>query len=145
MRTDLPAPAWALTLIVLTAIVGAPLALGEDLSAEEEAAIMAKEDEAEVALSIDKKPPGSLSGRVQLKGDAVAETDAVVGMIAIQDRAYLLRLAKPDVLSQLQRFNGKTATVFGKIRMRGKYFIADSVQAPSPGSERSDRGRRSGM
>jgi hypothetical protein len=130
---------------VMTALGVAPLALAEDLSAEDEAAIMAKEDETEAALPLEKKPPGSLSGRVQLKGDAVAEADAVVGMLAVKDRAYLLRLGKPEVLAQLQRFNGKTATVFGKIRMQGKYFFAESVQAPVGAPPPMDRSRKSGM
>ena len=125
--------------------IAAPLLRAEDLSAEEEAAIMAQEEEAEAALPLDRKPPGSVSGRVQLQADAAEETGAVVGLLATQNRAYLLRLARPEVLPLLRRFNGQTVTVSGKIRMRGKYLIAESVQAPTPGVERTDRGKTSGM
>lgn len=132
-------------LTVLLLVVFAPLVRAEDLSADEEAAIMALEDETEAALPTHKKPPGSVAGRVQLKSDAVAEEGAVVGLLTAQDRAYLLRLSRPDVLPILQRFNGKTVTVMGKIRMQGKYLVAEGVQPPAPGIERKDRAIRSGM
>jgi hypothetical protein len=131
--------------VILLVLAAAPFARAEDLTVEEEAAIMAEEDEAEAALSIDKKPPGALSGRIQLNGDADMEADAVVGMLVVNGRGYMLRLSKPQLFPVFQRLNGKTAMVQGKVRMRGKYFIAEGILPPTPGVERPDRARRAGM
>jgi hypothetical protein len=130
-------------LVALIAMGGVWPVLAEDLSAEDEAAFMAQEEEAEAALPLNKKPPGSLSGRVQLNSEA--EENGVVGSFAAKDRAYQLLLAEPALLSQLQHCNGKTVVLQGKIRARGKYFVVEGIQLPTPGVPRTDREQRSGM
>jgi hypothetical protein len=130
-------------LVALIAMGGAWPVLAEDLSAEDEAAIMAQEEEAEAALPLNKKPSGSLSGRVQLNSEP--EENGVVGFFAAKDRAYQLLLAQPALLPQLQRYNGKTVVLQGKIRARGKYFVVEGIQVSVPGVPRTDREQRSGM
>lgn len=135
---------WALALaLVLSAAVGTVSGFAAD--ADDEAAIMAQEEKAEEELPLDKKPPGSLLGRVQLQNAPDDAENGVVGHFIVGTRGYLLRLARPEVWEQLRKHNGETVTLFGKVRMRGKYFIAEGLQISTPGVKRSDRSRRSGM
>jgi len=129
----------------LLALITVPMAVAEDLTAEQEAKIIAQEEKAEEQLPIDKKPPPGYTGRVVLSGEATDEVDTVVGMFVVERRAYQLRLGKKGLLTTLRAFNGKSLALAGKIRMRGKYFIVQEINIPAAGPKRVNRSRRSGM
>lgn len=131
--------------LFLAVFVFVPVLCAEDLAAEQEAAIIKQETEDEAKLPMDKAPPPGLSGRVQLNGDATDEADAVIGLFVVNGRGYQLRLGRTGLLAQLQPMNGKPATLIGKVRMRGKYFIVSGVDVPTPGPATVDRARKMSM
>jgi len=126
-------------------LIAVPMVSAEDLTDKQEAAIMEEEAKAEEALPMDKTPPPNLTGRVLLKGDATDEADTVVGMFVVKGRAYQLRLGQKGVLDKLKPLNGKIASLIGKVRMRGKYFIVTEVDVPAPGPPAVDRARKMSM
>jgi hypothetical protein len=145
MHSYPPKRRWPLILTFLLAVGFTAPVLGADLTPAEEAAIMEKEEKLEAELPLPEKPPGSLSGRIQLQKAFDDNLDTVVGLFVVGNHAYQLRLAQAKLWDQVRKHNGKTVTLFGKVRMRGKYFIADGLQVPSAGVKRGDRGRRAGM
>lgn len=122
-----------------------PSLRAEELTAEQEAAIMEEEAAAEEKLPMDQAPPPELTGRVHLNADATDEKDAVVGVFVVKERAYQLRLGQTGVLAKLKSNDGKTVTLVGKVRMRGKYFIVEELDTPVPGPAAVDRARRMSM
>jgi len=137
---------WRWPLIIAIGIASCPFpAFGAELSPKEEAAIMEEEDKREAELPMEKLPPGSLHGRLQLEKEPAGDPNTVVGQFIADKRVYQLRLEDPKLWDRLRTVNGKRVTLLGKIRMRGKYFIAHDVEIPVPGIRRTDRSRRSGM
>ena len=141
------APAqWLWPAIIVIGILCSHLPLfGAELSPKEEAAIIEEEDKAEAELPMEKLPPGSLHGRLHLEKEPAGDPNTVVGQFIADKRVYQLRLEDPKLWVRLRKVNGKSVTLLGKIRMRGKYFIAHAVEIPAPGIRRTDRSRRSGM
>ena len=76
--------------------------------------------------------------------DASAQPEGVVGTFTINGKDYLLKTVTPHLLGDLKKLNGKTVTLIGKIRVNGKYFIAQAVEVPLPGPPRVTRGKRGG-
>jgi hypothetical protein len=131
-------------LVAVFVLGGAWPVRAEEAGAEDEATIMEQEDQAEAALPIDKKPPDALSGSLQLNNE-LSEGDDIVGFFSVKGHAYQLRVSQRGLLPQLLRYNGKTVCLVGKVRVQGKYFIAEGIRVPTPGVPRTDRDKRSGM
>jgi hypothetical protein len=112
---------------------------------EDEAQIIAAEDAAEAALPMDKLPRMERVGLVALSTDELPADPTPlqnVGTFTSANVVYVLRVANPKLLDKLRRYDRKQATLLGKIRMRGKYFVVVDVPEKNPGTPRTDRASR---
>jgi hypothetical protein len=94
---------------------------------EVEAREAADEDEAEQALDSETLKK-LFEGKVSLySAQDTAERPDVVGMFRTASTTYMLKLQSPELLAQLKQYDGKQATLNGKIRNKGKFFIVVSI------------------
>jgi hypothetical protein len=116
-----------LLLLLLTLAAPAPLRAAEDAAAEAEAKEAAEEDAAEEKL--DSETLRRLyEGKFALHPEGqTPESPDVVGVFVSEGKSYQLKLAAPELLKELKPLAGKVVTLNGKIRNKGKYFIAVSV------------------
>jgi len=94
---------------------------------EVEAREAAEEEEAE--QSLDSEALKKLfEGKVSLySADQSGERPDVVGMFRTESATYLLKVQSPDLLAMLKQYDGKQATLNGKIRNKGKFLIVVSI------------------
>jgi hypothetical protein len=112
-----------------------------DAERAEEAAIIAKEDAAAETMKLGIKT--SWEGTLTLTSERDEETGAI-GTFTFDGQTHLLRVETSVLAKELQAYNGKSVTLTGRIRVNGKYFIAQSVLVPTPGPPRRSRGKRGG-
>jgi hypothetical protein len=82
-------------------------------------------------------------GRLALATHTMDEDrPSVVGIFTAYGKTYQLKLAEASLRKKLEKFNGKTVTLGGKIRNTGKYLIVQAVLT-QPGRFRPVSGRSS--
>jgi len=120
----------------VTAVLDARDAKEREKEAKIEAARQALEAELKEALAEDaaeKKLQSEraitfFEGRITLYGpEKERSSPDIVGEFEHAGKTYLLKLGSPDVIRELQALDGKPATLNGKIRNQGKYFIAAGI------------------
>jgi hypothetical protein len=132
-----PASAWALS----------------DAERQEEAETYAREDKEDEKMKFNPTFKTAFEGIVRVDAadisatpgpDAGARPEGVVGTFSFGGKDYLLKMESPRLIEDLRKVNGKSVTLTGKIRVNGKYFVAQSVLVPVPGPPRTTRGKRGG-
>jgi len=70
-----------------------------------------------------------LRGKLMLTAMLEEKNPTVVGMFVVDKRAYQLKLAEGSggLLKALQPHNGKSVALSGRLRNRGKYFVAEGI------------------
>ncbi len=97
---------------------------------EVEAREAADEDQAEQALDSETMKK-LFEGKVSLfTADETGDRTDVVGQFRTATGTFLLKVQSPDLLASLKAFDGKNATLNGKIRNKGKFFIVVSITQP---------------
>jgi len=115
-----------------------------DADKDAEAEIFAKEEAADEKLKMTPNAKTSWEGSVALADGNENLEQGIVGTFTIEGKPMLLRMESSKLLDALKKVNGKTVTLVGKIRVNGKYFIAQNVLVPVPGQPRKTRGKRGG-
>lgn len=115
-----------------------------DTDKDAEAEIFAKEELADEKLKMTPNVKTSWEGNVALADGNENLEQGIVGTFTVEGKPMLLRMESTKLLEDLKKVNGKTVTLAGKIRVNGKYFIAQSVVVPVPGQPRKTRGKRGG-
>jgi hypothetical protein len=103
-----------------------------------EALIAANEDEIEAKLPLDQRPKRQYKGRLSLYADGPsADAPGIYGSLSTErDGAFLIKLARPDVLDEMKKFNQQVVTLEGRVRVQGKYLVVDRIYVPLPGPKR---------
>ncbi len=114
---------------------------------ESEADQAAKEEENEKKLNEIEQINliKTITGRLALSGDPGADGGDVVGTISDTTKSYLLKLEKPELMQALKPYNGKTISLKGKLRNKGKYLVVSAVSEPSSAGSAPDRVKRGGI
>ena len=138
----------ALTLVLLLALAGfAGLIRAEDAapSAEDEDKIAAKEDaEGDERMVLGEKTV--FSGTPILNEDSKPTDRGVIGTFyADGGKSYPLKAASDEVLALLKKFDQKKITLAGKLRVNGKYLVAQSVLEVAKAAEQRDKRKRNGL
>lgn len=115
-----------------------------DADKDAEAEIFAREEAADEKLKMTPDAKTAWEGTVALADGNENLQEGIVGTFTVEGKAMLLRMESPKLLDELKKVNGKTVTIAGKIRVNGKYFIAQNVLVPVPGQPRKTRGKRGG-
>jgi hypothetical protein len=123
MKNPLP----LLALLLLTLATPAHLRAAETSVDETEAKEAAEEDAAEEKLdseTIRRLYEGKFA--IYPEGQP-KENEEVVGIFVSEGKSYFLKVVSPELVKELKPLAGKVVTLNGKIRNKGKYFIAVSV------------------
>jgi hypothetical protein len=146
MRTRFPPLTAGCVLTVLVFLSHRQATAAAAADPAEEARMAAEEEAAEERLPLHQKPPDRFTGKLALFPEGSRpHGPEVLGTFACQDgRSFLVKLAFASLLSELKKHDQGTVTLFGKIRVKGKYFIVQAVDEPSPGPPRQPRTRPGG-
>lgn len=128
----------------LFALTCTSVLMASDTDKDAEAELWAKEEAADEKLKMQPNVKTSWEGSITLTGTPESSENGIVGTFTVDGKPMLLRLESPKLIDDLKKVNGKTATLTGKIRVSGKYFVAQSVLVPVPGQPRKTRGKRGG-
>lgn len=111
-----------------------------------EALIAAREDEIEAKLPLDQRPKRQYKGRLALYADGPsADAPAVYGSLSTErDGAFLIKLARPDVLDEMKKYNQQVVSLEGRVRVQGKYLVVERIYVPAPGPKRLAHGKSGG-
>lgn len=132
-----------IALLLLPFAVSASAWALSDADKAAEAELWAKEEVEDEKMKMNPNAKTAFEGSVSLNEAVEAET-GIVGTFTIGGKAHLLRMETPALYNELKKVNGKTVTLTGKVRVSGKYFVAQSVLVPTPGIPRKSRSKRGG-
>jgi hypothetical protein len=132
--------------LLLTCSIGWTVhAADAELSAEDEAKIEAQEDadpDAKMAAGL----KGIFTGTLLLDSPDQPAGRGVIGNLTLASgKNYLVRLGDETLMEKIKPYNGKSATVTGKIRVNGKYLIILSIVPPASDSPPREKRKRNGL
>lgn len=131
-------------MVLAIALLSGPAAWAlSDVEKSEEAELFAREEAEDEKLKMTPNARTAFEGTVAL-GEQMGSEGGIVGTFTIGGKPHLLRMESPRLIEELKKVNGKSVTLTGKVRVNGKYFIAQSVLVPTPGAPRKTRGKRGG-
>jgi hypothetical protein len=114
----------ALTTVFLLSLFAAPAAFSaEDQQAVEKAEAAQEDADDEKNSELLQK---LYEGKFMIS-DANGENAEVVGVFVSGGQTYQLKVESPDLLKELKSLQGQPVTLNGKVRNKGKYFVAVGV------------------
>lgn len=92
-----------------------------EAKAEEEAEIAEKGEELRTIFA----------GKVELTAmEDGKDAPAIVGTFTSEGKTYGLKLKRPELITEIKKFDGKEVVLIGRPRNAEKYFVASNVQLP---------------
>jgi len=145
MRTRTSAPHWRYSLLISLLVLCLPL-MGAEKTELEMAEDAEAAEEERILEQLGRLPDDghefTAAGRLVLAAQAMDENrPSVLGIFTAYKRTYQVKLEDESLRKKLAKFNGKTVTLAGKIRNKGKYLIVQAVLT-QPGKFRAVSGRR---